>query len=180
MNGILFKPDMHQAIREGGTKTVTRRLDGLKEINKEPEEWRYVGEDDGIPAFQKGRYYHHVKPRYHAGEVVYVKEAYAFSFAWEDRGEIYYKSDWIDNKPVAMEYHAGKWRPSLFMPAWAARDFIQITDVRPELFRLENLTTQELELEGGEIALKYLKEYAGKWLWRYEFKRVEKKEASNV
>ncbi len=38
MKGILFKPEMIQAIIEG-RKTVTRRLDGLKEINKGPDTW---------------------------------------------------------------------------------------------------------------------------------------------
>jgi len=38
MKGILFKSEMSLAIREG-RKTVTRRQDGLKEINLNPDDW---------------------------------------------------------------------------------------------------------------------------------------------
>lgn len=55
--------------------------------------------------------------RYHTGETVYIKEV------------------WI-----------GKWRNPLFMPEWAARYFIKITDVR--VGRLQEITNTDAVAEG--------------------------------
>ncbi len=87
----------------------------------------------------------------------------------------------------------------LFMPKWAARDFIQITDVRHE--RLQKITSYDLVAEGcpidvnrkeedkevydNELALMWYKNLwdsinpkypweDNPWVWRYEFKKVEK------
>ncbi len=65
-------------------------------------------------------------------------------------------------------------RPSIFMPRWASRTTLELTEVRAELFRVENLSPQELEREGGNNALGILKElYDGKWVWVLSFKVVK-------
>ena len=189
MKGILFKPDMHKAIREG-RKTVTRRV-----IKPQPPvaslpvdlvgEFSVLGKD--------------YRARYQVGEVVYIKEAwYADN---NDKGELYYRADWAEDQ---VDYVVPKWKSPLFMPAWAARDFIQITGVRAE--RLQEISpgelcTTELEREGIPYKNRFgidfttrLERYvlledfkklwdsinkehpwaSNPWVWRYEFKRVER------
>lgn len=78
----------------------------------------------------------------------------------------------------------------LFMPAWAARDFIKITDVRPK--RLQEITELEAEAEGApehglNAGLLWYKKLwdsinpkypfsSNPWCWRYEFKPLSNKE----
>ena len=152
--GIMFKPDMHKAIREG-RKTVTRRLDHLKEINEHPDEWIYKG-------IIKGGHYFEIpetttchlliKPRYHVGEVVYVKEAWATEKVFDNTPPCDISHDAYISFKMTPEYNKhinsllGRWRSPLFMPAWAARYFIQILSNDPE--RLQEITEEDAVKEG--------------------------------
>jgi hypothetical protein len=158
MKGILMTPENIRATMEGG-KTQTRRLDGLKEINKELDRYRWTVQccktqvkTDWVSHFwlffDKERYLHKepikVEPRYRVGEVVYIKEAY-----WEDSGDIYYKLDFPlfpKDMPTNMFFEKGKWQSPLFLPEIFARYFIKITDVRPE--RLQDITEEDAIAEG--------------------------------
>ena len=74
MNGILFKPDMHRAIREM-KKTVTRRL-----MNPQPfipMRAHPVAVMELIRDWQKKH-----ESRYHADEIVYIKETWSI---WRSR-----------------------------------------------------------------------------------------------
>jgi len=144
MKGILFTSDMIRAIREG-RKTVTRRLDGLKEINEHPDEWTPVAviEDSWVIQdweFWRGNTLVDVKPRYRVGEAVYVKELWAPCDCGHCPGYIY-KADGIPslNPPV-------HWHSPLFMPEKAARTFRKIMDVRPE--RLWDISESDVLAEG--------------------------------
>jgi len=77
MKGILFQTDMIKAIVEG-RKTHTRRVSGLKEINKEPDRWDYEYENNGVFTFSTNGAFSfiEIKPRYQVGETVYIKEAW--------------------------------------------------------------------------------------------------------
>jgi len=144
-------PANHKATRDG-VKTQTRRLDNLKEINQNPDEWECV---------EKGKFtfiFHHkeerqvirVHPRYQVGETVYIKEAYEFYRRLGTQANIKYIQDsfvtWVSipkDKPTPkVGYHS-----PLFLPEWAARDFIRIKDVRPE--RLQSITPKDCEAEGA-------------------------------
>ena len=206
MKGILFKPDMIKAIRDK-RKTVTRRLAGLKEINECPDDWKLSGFNFGVVHFWNKNDVNmpavRVKPReggkYQVGETVYIKEAWAGA-PWQDDlppsemsqepGLLAYKAC-----PEDINYClAGKWRSPLFMPAWAARDFLKITDVRAE--RLQEITSEDCIAEG--IAKEYrhiffektsrhlIDEYkelwnsinkehpweSNPWIFRYQFEEV--------
>ncbi len=206
MKGILMTPDNHRAIRDG-RKTVTRRLDGLKEINQEPGKWIAVRQDQmvGIPLDtfifhnKETSEPEYIKPRYQVGETVYIKEAYTFYYCLGGQANIRYKLDkevvWVEkpsDKPMPKKgYHS-----PLMMPAWTARDFIQITDVRGE--RVQEITEDDAIAEGiqrSEKTGRFLPmncDYAtwafqflwdsinpkypwgsNSWNWRYEFKRIE-------
>ncbi len=165
MKGILFKPDMRKAIVEN-RKTVTRRLDNLKEINQEPDRWELIEWKYTLTAgFAKGFFFERddglqrvIKPRYQVGDVVYIKEAWTYitlaeKDPWKERAEKDGSFRRMPNgDPVSVWYKASgveigtSWSTPLFMPAWAARTFLQITDVRTE--RLQEITEEDAEKEG--------------------------------
>ena len=156
MKGILFKPDMIQAAVEG-RKTNTRRAEaGLKEINQEPDAWELLPghESDSLVFLFRHKELSEVvstKPRYHAGETVYIKEAWTYALDYNmpdlqpNKQSILYK---LDSDILAQ---GNKWQSPLFMPERAARHFIPITGVRAE--RLQEITEEDAKAEGVEPIL---------------------------
>lgn len=207
MKGILFKPDMIQAIVTG-KKTVTRRLSGLDIINKEPDLWVYHSERS-VPGFGRFTFSYDnqkpysretaivaVKSLYHPGETVYIKEAWATEGQYNHlklseiphTAKIWYL---FDGDLMNIPEWVSRFRSPLFMPAWAARYFIEVLSGRPE--RLQDITEEDARKEGdpkqGLIASEnshtdwfrsqwdfinpqhpYSK---NEWIFRYEFKIVE-------
>mgnify|MGYP001607782881 CR=1 FL=1 len=194
MRGILFKPDMIKAIREG-RKTVIRRV--IKASNstvngyccsEKSAIWKglvwdervFVDHGPHVLHPYPSQYLHvpfvepngenddrvfRVRSRLEVGEVVYIKEAHYRSGHWNKNGLTKSgKQKWIfkannneirylDNPPTEnvhklSEKTATGWlkRSPLFMPEWAARYFIKITDVRAE--RLQEITESDAEAEG--------------------------------
>ena len=172
MRGILFKPELIKAIAEG-RKTQTRRLHGLKEINQEPDKWKYHPEMS-IPAqgqftfcYDNQERYNRqtatltIKSRYQVGEVVFVKEALS-----RKRSDVFMPASYItyalDFTPVSAinpnEKHPEFGRPTwiwqkdklspLFMPEWAARYHIQLTGVDAQ--RVQEITHGDAIAEGAE------------------------------
>lgn len=134
MKGILFKPWKRKAIRESQDKLwQTRRIikiDHLGWLKCDEAPYCFVHKDSGE---------HHIfKPHYQVNEVVYIKEAW---WCPEKGLPVAYKANL---KPQQADSHI--WKSSLFMPAWAARDFIKITDVSPE--RLKDITFEDCLAEG--------------------------------
>lgn len=191
MKGILFKPDMIKAIVDG-RKTQTRRLSGLKEINREPDRWELLGAPSDVLLYF--RFVHingkvmDIRPRYQVGEVVYLKEGI-------HRFSIEYASYSLDSTPVMCLLTASRflWRwqrdtlSPMFLPQEAARHHIQITGVG--LGRLREITEADVIAEGiedigaGDLRGMYAVLWdsinpkfpwdSNPWCWRYEFKKVE-------
>jgi len=149
MKGILMKPDMIQAILDG-KKTQTRRVikpqpikavAELKEHSEVKGYWipysadrRMVNNNIGNRKNDCGYY-----ARYQLGEVVYLKEAWDTYLPDENiRPVVVYKYDGLSS--------GFKWRSPLFMPEWAARHFLQITDVKAE--RVQEITGEDAINEG--------------------------------
>ncbi len=201
MKGILMKPDMRCATREG-EKTVTRRLSGLDEINLEPDKYKYLGVNslseylfeyflgDGTSTIKEG------KPRYHAGETVFIGEAWATNSLWNDlppnkipvNAPIYFADSgftWV-----------GRARSPLHLRAVHARSFLTIVSARPE--RLQEITEEDAKKEGASLFYREItgevitrKNYrmafielwdsinpeypweSNPWLFRYEIKEAE-------
>jgi len=152
MRGILFKPDMIKAIREG-RKTQTRRvlkpqpIESVIEIKEHSEvkgywipyssDRRMVNNNQGYRKNDCG-----YKTRFQVGEVVYIQEAWESDCTCGNlkcNGVIYklgYSGKIIPDK----------WRSPLFMPAWAARTHLKITGVGYE--RLQEITEADAEAEG--------------------------------
>jgi len=143
MKGMLQKPDMVTATGEG-RKNNTRRLGGLKEINKDPDAWTPHSVTHEVKPARIGDYiFMHqdghallIRPLYQVGETVYIKEAW-----WVDNdGDVYYKSDW------ETEPRYGKWKSPLFLPERFARYFVKVLDNKPE--RLQEITEEDARFEG--------------------------------
>lgn len=193
MKGILFKTwEAKQKVLKEYGEAVTRRV-----INPQPEiicdkgkysyYWgispsaklivvNYPNLDDLKRAMIK-------KARYHKDEVLYVKEAYlVLDVNLKDIGaDAPYRrtfvryNDGIEQwKYMPKESRTqftipDKKHSPMFMPQWAARYFIQITDVRPEILKLP-LPADEFKLEGGDAVLYMLQEINNLWVFRYAFK----------
>ena len=182
MNGILFKPDMIQAIIEG-RKTVTRRV--IKQLTPEFE-WEVI--DVGEPIIMAkdgigGCIF--LKKRYQVGETVYIKEAWMLEHNIEgcsrldDFVTIHYSNastrkrwgDIIDNEAgvflvsVAKAFDKPRCeQPPMFMPEVLARYFLEITDVRAE--RLNQITDTDAVKEGipnGAYAVNPISSFRKPW-----------------
>lgn len=175
MNGILMISDNCRAIREN-RKHQTRRLDGLKEINKEPDNWLLPPVYDS--AYRAWAFYNPdskavwVKSRYRKGEIVYIKEAHYRYGRWIQSGvtktrkpswdfipandDIIFVHD-TSRKPVLMPKDKTRtgWylRSPLFLPADLARDFVKIKSGLPQ--RLQEITEEEAKDEGAECVIWY-------------------------
>ncbi len=198
MKGILFKPDMHLAIREG-RKTVTRRL-----LNPQPfyqsGVLRWIKKENAIDINMDD----HVDlatpyARYKGDEVLYIKEAYwilDFLLHPTKQAIIVYplnnaqiKYDWDECLEKVWDTEEwNKFRSPMFLREKFARDFIQITDVRAE--RLHEITKKDVIKEGigsgyysnleNESCYKALWDSINKknpwstnpWVWRYEFRLI--------
>jgi len=75
------------------------------------------------------------------GDRLWVKETWV-----EQSGDIYFKADWGEDKPVSMVCDNIKWRSPLFMPRWASRITLEITGIRVE--RLQEITEEDAIAEG--------------------------------
>ncbi|MGA2669984.1 MAG: hypothetical protein ABSF21_00985 [Dehalococcoidia bacterium] len=142
MKGIMFKPDMIQAIIEG-RKTQTRRV-----IKPQPKTdlIKHANSPYWISGLTDDSYERVHIPRYQVGETVYIKEKI------QQDGELaVYASD---RQPVMFYRSLNRlhWRwqkpylSSRALPEEAARYFIVITDVRAE--RLQEITLADVIKEG--------------------------------
>ncbi len=178
MKQLLFSRELLELHRKG-LKPVTRRLErGLTEINKAPGKWSVVPAimGDGFDFYVTTNWSAllRVKPHYLKGEIVYVPEPYRILDVDPQEGEhlptqVEYRDGdkpWIYRPLSVDKVRCDKWFSPRIMPAWAARLFDRIVDARPERLTLP-LSPEELALEGGEAALKYLEPYNGLWLFRY-------------
>ena len=153
---IIFSTDMVKAILEG-RKTMTRRLDGLKEINQKPNKWRLPvkqADDEGRWWFSSDTQEETivVKPRYQVGDRLWVRETLYRHIYLNEAGYL------ADETPVFINQTIGdvaKWQwqkdilPSIHMPRWASRITLEITEVRVE--RLQEIPLEDIYKEGCPI-----------------------------
>jgi len=118
---IIFNTEMVRAIQEG-RKTQTRRPVRFKP---------YADEKFGV--------YPHECPFGQIGDRIWVRETWRLDEF--NPFEVIYKADY-PNHPTELV----KWRPSIHMPKWAARIWLEITDIRVE--RIQDITPIEWEREG--------------------------------
>jgi hypothetical protein len=150
---ILFSGDMVQAILDG-RKTQTRRV-----IKPQPE--IITTHDYSIKLLQikgKGPWFegdpNRTCPYGVVGDRLWVREMWCTEHRLDDIkpskiGEaatvpIWYRAT-DDLNSVSLI--PGKWRPSIFMPRWASRILLEITDVRVE--RLQKISEADAVAEGA-------------------------------
>ncbi|NCB67132.1 MAG: hypothetical protein EOM48_13340 [Bacilli bacterium] len=88
------------------------------------------------------------------GDRLYVKERFAY---WIGRNAVAYSDmchksiediEWEDEVNISNIAEGGKWKSPLFMPRWASRITLEITDIRVE--RVNEITEDDAIAEGVE------------------------------
>ncbi len=186
---ILMCRDMVRAILDG-TKTETRRMAGLKELNEYPYTWNVVTPVDGFVTLENDVYgWEQPKHPYGvAGDTLWVRENFrcvGYGRAFGIR--IYYSaSEGSDNESIVLDPAPDKndkWRfvhkkrPGIHMPRWASRITLTVKDVILE--RLHEITDEGAKAEGVADRAEYEKlwvELNGEeswnlnpWVWVVKF-----------
>lgn len=194
MKGIMLIEPLYVASFFTKIKTVTRRGGGLDAVNEHPDcyglnplthsalllpndPFCFYLDRNGLC---EGQLVIHCTPKYLPGEVVYVKEPVVFR-----DGKAFY--------PYGSDKRISGTTSKMFMPAKHARQFIQITSVRPE--RLHWISNKDAEHEGMGVFWKHKGEpnrfwyrymfqtkweeingpftwELNRWVWRYEYRPV--------
>jgi hypothetical protein len=188
---LLFSAPMVRALLDG-TKTQTRRLRGLDDINKDPDRARLLSFKDGIATFGDSLPDDPVPievkcPFGVPGDRLWVRETWAphadeeeaarnwtkdvpFTSSGHQKPEVFYRADGGDP-------FTNNWRPSIFMPRWASRITLELTEVRVQ--RLQDISEEDAIAEGIESNLDDGMRYYGplngghvdprvayQWLWK--------------
>lgn len=134
----------------------------LKGINREDPQWR-------------------TSPYGAPGDRLWVRETFALHHSFPD--EVFYRAD--------KEISGQKWKPSIFMPRWASRITLRITDIRVE--RLRDISENDAAAEGAKYEetgfsarvcfVDLWQQINGKrpgcswndnpWVWVVEFEKIE-------
>lgn len=158
---ILFSALMVKALLEG-RKTQTRRI--VKP--QPPASHRETCDCDRCKTFRpEWRWYHHAPcsvskrkaqpvmvkcPYGKPGDRLWVKE----TFCAFDMGRVHYRADFAPDKEKP-----SVWKSSIFMPRWASRITLEITDVRVQ--RVEEISEQDALGEGVRRATESEQKAAG-------------------
>lgn len=202
---ILFSTPMVKAILDG-RKTMTRRV--IKNTyGFSDEAWfKGVPHNTNKTGYSIGylkvpyddvtdRIGERVCSPYEVGTRLWVRETWALCPEYkpiphpENAPKVWYKVD--NNRPTWAGY---KWEPSIHMPKWAARIWLEVTDVRVQ--RLQDISIQDVVSEGispctdslnwTETTINHFKTLwdsinakrgygweVNPWVWCISFKRVE-------
>lgn len=135
---IIFSGPMVQALLDG-RKTMTRRP-----IKPQPDEDGICKNlVDGLLYDTSGRIY---KLPWQIGDHLWVKEAFAYCpLDFKDTKGYIYKADGKYNDYVC----PGEWHNSMFMPRWATRITLEITDIKVE--RVQDISEEDARKEGCDF-----------------------------
>lgn len=129
-------------------KTQTRRIQGLKEINKNPDDWEIFFEGNGVIFENKSLYKNIVcQPKVKKGDILWVRETFKktdFLHPSDDNYGYIYKASKNGREWERTEQWA--WKPSIFMPKEGCRLFLEVTNVRIE--RLNDISEDDAIAEG--------------------------------
>ena len=157
MKPILFKGEMVRALLSGA-KTQTRRV-----IKPQPLHISWFEHQNGWCAKITEQKYEMVNLPYQVGDLLWVRETWATSSIYDRlspknipiNGLLWFASE--GTKPD----HAGRWRPSIFMPQWASRITLKVTGVRIE--RVNQISEEDAIAEGVAPGFRY--EFCGTSSW---------------
>lgn len=129
-----------------GRKTQTRRViklskgDTIGHISEGNKLLEYIicdKDGDEVPL-------EFVSPYGVADDRLWVREAHVLNYS--DDIKVAYRADWHDGLKGMIEQP--KWRPSIFMPRWASRITLEVTEVRVQ--RLNEISDEDAQAEGVE------------------------------
>lgn len=139
--GILFQGPLVRALL-AGTKTQTRRLPKppMTMTDRGGIAWRgcaYGMRTDGSPYLDEL-----LKrcPYGVPGDRLWVRETWDAPPGSTERAEVAYRADYERDPDGA------KWRSSMYMPRWASRITLEVTEVRVQ--RLQEITEEDARAEG--------------------------------
>lgn len=192
---MLFNTEMVKAILDG-RKTCTRRL--VKFLpGKNPQWTGYI--KDGLMLYNGKNEPCIRKAPYQSGDILYVRETWHKYTKRVGNGESCHLAEFYGYKAsIANSEDANEpWKPSIHMPAEAARIWLKVTDVRVE--QLQNITEAGAINEGCIDDIEYAKGKSARnhfiglwnntikksdidiygwdanpWVWVIEFRRCEK------
>lgn len=216
MKPILFSGSMIQALL-AGRKIQTRRIVKPQPIEYEEDTWYYWGSSWDVDRMPIGPGLHSPLEFYdkQVGDLLWVRETFCLESTYEyhdvklapcDRpyqiekdyegGESFVIPHYRATEPephiVPNDLEDGdddrtRWKPSIFMPRWASRITLEITDIRVE--RLQDITRGDCMAEGCPFPnlaketnpVKWYKELwesingkdswqTNPWVWVIEFK----------
>ncbi|OFX52421.1 MAG: hypothetical protein A2066_21745 [Bacteroidetes bacterium GWB2_41_8] len=164
---ILFSTEMVQANLDG-RKTMTRRLNGLDEINENPEIYLYKGVHPENPLIHifariwKGHHVEsiHIKSSYgQPCDLLWVREKWRFEEAYSYDGDDYPAAYWyyastpqkVDCIEEIIDKADWKWKPSIHMPKAVSRIWLQVEEIRVE--RLESISSDDAKAEGIKFSM---------------------------
>ena len=176
---ILFSAGMIRAIL-AGTKTQTRRVIKIapharfvcRRVCQAMEPHELMWSVDG--------HAHSTRVAYDVGDRLWVRETW--SQPDPTNRYVFYRAD-CDEAQLQMEREVRRevgpgayahWRPSIYMPRWASRITLEITNVRVE--RVQDISAQDSLAEGVPRASECGCGWeANPWCWCLTFGRVEAK-----
>lgn len=202
---ILFNTEMVRAILNR-RKSCTKRLIKPQPDEKHTYPLGFVNDSTerkdigsfGFGTSELGGSIQYMKPPYHPGDILYVRETW-----YKDKYRYMYRANYSDSEKF---YRDGKeikikWHPSIHMPKEAARIWLKVTDVRVQ--RLQDMDKMDAVKEGIDTRLcinlnhalaKFKKLWnstikksdldrygwnANPWVWVIEFERCEKPKGEN-
>lgn len=147
-------------------KNQTRRTKGLKMVNENPDQWKFVSlgpnpekeNDTSLYAYFKTGLdtWTYAKAEANVGDIFWVRETWQQECYEGDypEGKAYiatkkyvYRADEYELPKESKAF--GKWKPSIFMPKEACRLFLEVTNVRVE--RLHDISEEDAKAEGIKI-----------------------------
>lgn len=153
---ILFSGEMVRAILDG-RKTMTRRVvksnrnDGsfLVVEYEKGKLWPYHSIDgESFDATGNGEEISIDIPYGMPGDRLWVRETFAEGLSNKEGIAYRATSKWYDFEDGTPEsFKEIKWKPSIFMPRWASRITLEITNVRVE--RLQDISEEDAKREGA-------------------------------
>jgi len=173
--GIIMSGN-HPKLILDNRKSMTRRTWGLGEVNKNPDNWEYLGAPYGIWRFGNKitEEYITIKCPYgQVGDRLWVRETYYIADHLYNPTKVHYRA----SEPYFAGYESVKWKPSIFMPRWASRITLEITEVRAERLRKATLVdaiaegfSTIAELIKAVLHLNHLPEDADPWVGVISFR----------
>lgn len=176
-----------------GKKTETRRPtpDPVAYRSGEPYPWYMRNRRGAWDSFKDVETLIKLRSPYQVGDHLYVRETYALIDV-DGRQGICYAADYDEEDRAQLS----PWRPSIYMPKWAARCWLEVTHVYLERvtdltlraalaegFKIENNEPYDFAVDGLAIAnfRKWWQQRYGKdawsdrrWVFVYQFRRIER------